>query len=70
MEGHHREVCEIAMRYKDSKDAIVKKTAIMLFPVLASYNTNEFVTHYLHQVMNFLLLQLKKERDRAPGIYI
>lgn len=35
-----------------------------LFPISAAFNPNSFVEKYLHPTMSYLLLQLKKDRDR------
>ncbi|GAA93365.1 uncharacterized protein L969DRAFT_91224 [Mixia osmundae IAM 14324] len=65
MHARYIEVCEQIFSYKDHRETLVRKAVIELIPTLASYNHTEFIAHYLHKGMVYLLGQLKKERDRA-----
>ncbi|GAO47492.1 hypothetical protein G7K_1698-t1 [Saitoella complicata NRRL Y-17804] len=65
MHERYREVCEIVLRYKDHRDALIRRSVISLIPTLAAYNPNEFVASYLHKCMLHLLGLLKKEKDRT-----
>jgi FKBP12-rapamycin complex-associated protein len=53
------------VKYKDSKDHLVKKTAISLIPDLAACKPVHFTASYLNVFMPYLLNQLKKDRDRG-----
>ncbi|KAL1921057.1 uncharacterized protein VTP21DRAFT_11692 [Calcarisporiella thermophila] len=61
------EICETALRYKEHRDQLVRRTVTLLIPTLAAYNTQTFVDLYLHRCMSYLLGQLKKERDRSAA---
>ncbi|KAL1915020.1 uncharacterized protein VTP21DRAFT_7725 [Calcarisporiella thermophila] len=64
MRDKYVEVCEIVLRYKDHRDALIRRTVILLIPTLAEYNTDEFVEMYLLQCMTLLTGQIKRERER------
>ena len=61
-------VCEEALRFKDHKDVLVRKTVIQLIPVFASYDPLTFSQYYLHTCMQHLIIQLKKG-DKDAGIF-
>lgn len=58
-------MAELVVKHKDSKDHLVKKTAIGLIPELAACQPLQFTASYLGVCFPFLLNQLKKERDRG-----
>ena len=64
MKNHYREACEIALRYKDHREAKIRSHIIMMIPVLAGYSPSEFSSTYLHKFMTYLLGQLKKDKER------
>ncbi len=57
----------MVLKYKDNRDILIRRSVMQLLPILASYNTNVFVSSYLHPSMTYLLNQLKKEKDRSIG---
>ncbi|CAG8530152.1 16586_t:CDS:10 [Funneliformis mosseae] len=65
MSERYKSVCETVLRYKDYRDNLIRKTVISLIPVLAEFNSEEFVSTYVHKCMLHLLGQLKKDRDRS-----
>lgn len=65
MNPHFSEVCEVILKLKDSKDVVIKRQVIQLFPTCATYNPVEFTKRYLVDSMSFLIGQLKRERDRG-----
>ncbi|CAI2178216.1 17365_t:CDS:10 [Funneliformis geosporum] len=65
MSERYKIVCETVLRYKDYRDNLIRKTVIALIPVLAEFNSEEFVSTYVHKCMLHLLGQLKKDRDRS-----
>ncbi|KAI9778323.1 MAG: phosphatidylinositol kinase- protein kinase tor1 [Candelina submexicana] len=67
MHEHHREACEIVLRYKDHREPLIRRQVVILIPILASYAPMEFVNSYLHKFMIHLQGQLKKEKERNPA---
>ncbi|CAH1757738.1 9252_t:CDS:10 [Entrophospora sp. SA101] len=65
MRDHYKNVCETVLKFKDSRDGLIRRTVISLVPVLAEFDDKEFVTTYVHKSMLYLLSQLKKDRDRS-----
>lgn len=64
MSEFYRSICEITLKYRDSKDTVIRKAVISLIPSMATYDTDEFEVHYLHRSMAYLLQALQKPTDR------
>ncbi len=64
MEDHYTEACEIVSRYKDHRDATIRKTSVILIPDLAMYAPTKFSDEHLHQFMIYLSAMLKREKER------
>lgn len=60
----YRSICEITLKYRDSKDTVIRKAVITLIPSMATYDSDEFEVHYLHRSMAYLLQALGKPTDR------
>ncbi|KAK4703758.1 serine/threonine-protein kinase mTOR, partial [Phenoliferia sp. Uapishka_3] len=69
MHERYNAVCDQILQYKDHRDPLVRRAVIELIPTLASYNSLEFIDHYLHKSMLYLLGQLKKDRDRTTSFH-
>ena len=69
MDGRYAEVCEVVMRYKEHRDPLVRKTVVLMIPDLAHFDPDQFVSAHLSSSMAYLLSQLKKEKERSPGMY-
>ncbi|KAI9000239.1 armadillo-type protein [Gaertneriomyces semiglobifer] len=63
----YRTLCESVLKYKDHRDGLVRRTVILMIPVLAQFDPADFVTAYLNGCMAYLLSQLKKDRDRSAA---
>ncbi|KAF2398484.1 hypothetical protein EJ06DRAFT_583742 [Trichodelitschia bisporula] len=63
----YREACELVMRYKDHKDALIRREVIALIPALAAYAPPEFTSGYLHQSMMHLQGLIKRDKDRSAA---
>jgi len=70
MHERYKNVCETVLRYKDHRDNLIRKTVISLIPVLAEFDDKEFVGTYVHKCMQYLLNQLKRDRDRSICSYL
>ncbi|TPX18728.1 uncharacterized protein E0L32_002585 [Thyridium curvatum] len=64
MQAHYTEACDIVFRYKDHRDATIRKTIVFLIPDLANYAPTEFASNHLHKFMIYLSAMLKKEKER------
>ncbi|KAF9295116.1 phosphatidylinositol kinase- protein kinase tor1, partial [Mortierella antarctica] len=67
METGFLDVCNTVLKFKDFKDALVRRSVINLIPELAKYNPGDFINYYLHRAMVHLLglVQIDRERPTA-----
>ncbi|XP_004346781.2 TOR pathway phosphatidylinositol 3-kinase TorA [Capsaspora owczarzaki ATCC 30864] len=65
MEGRFDEVCEIVLKHREHRSALVQRAVIVLMPALASYYKDQFIKSYLKTCMAHLISNLKKNTDRA-----
>lgn len=63
-EAKYRETVETVLRYRDHKDALVRREVVLIIPILASYSPTDFASKYLHQCMLHLQGLIRKDRDR------
>ena len=66
--NRYGEICETVMKLKEHKDALVRRSVIGLIPLLAQSEPTTFANNHLAACMNHLLSQLKKDKERAPGL--
>jgi FKBP12-rapamycin complex-associated protein len=59
------DLCETVMKFKDSKDVIIRKAVIQIIPALASFDPNEFSASYLNPFMAYILSLVKKEKEKV-----
>ncbi|KAI0040710.1 atypical/PIKK/FRAP protein kinase [Auriscalpium vulgare] len=59
------ETAEQILKFRASKDALVRKMVITLIPTLAVYDTQTFSEHFLHKAMGHLLMHLDKSSERS-----
>ncbi|WWC91382.1 uncharacterized protein L201_006326 [Kwoniella dendrophila CBS 6074] len=64
MAEYYRSICELTLKYRDSKEVVIRKAVIALIPSMATYDSDEFEAHYLHRSMAYLLQALGKPTDR------
>ncbi|KAI8344851.1 armadillo-type protein [Chlamydoabsidia padenii] len=67
MTDMYRDVCDITLRLKDSRDLLIRKTVVAIIPTLASYDPSTFAELYLRKSMSHLLSLLKKDRDKRDA---
>jgi FKBP12-rapamycin complex-associated protein len=63
-EQKYKETVETVLKYRDHRDALVRREVVLIIPILASYSPTEFATKYLHQCMLHLQGLIRKDRDR------
>lgn len=69
MQDRFREASDLVLRYKDSKERIIKRTVIMLLPRFVATSPDVFVHAYLERSMRYLLECLSKRDDLRPLCY-
>ena len=67
MTDMYKEVCNITLDKKDSRDHLIRKTVVTMIPTLAYYDPSTFAELYLHKSMSHLLGLLRKDRDKRDG---
>jgi FKBP12-rapamycin complex-associated protein len=67
MAEYYKSICELTLKYRDSKEVVVRKAVITLIPSMATYDSDEFEVQYLHRSMQYLLQALAKPTDRDIG---
>ncbi|KAJ3394189.1 phosphatidylinositol kinase- protein kinase tor1 [Entophlyctis sp. JEL0112] len=66
MDSKYFEASEAIFRLKDHSNSLIRQTAIQLFPVLAVYNPNSFVSSRLPVCIECLIGELKREKSSNP----
>lgn len=64
MADYYKSICELTLKYRDNKEASVRKAVIGLIPNIATFDSEAFEAHYLHRSMGYLLQALGKPTDR------
>jgi FKBP12-rapamycin complex-associated protein len=67
MRENFMDTAESILRFRTSRDPLVRKMVITLIPTLAVYDTQTFSEHFLHKAMGHLLTLLSKSNERAFG---
>lgn len=65
MNDYYKDITDIVIKNRDSKDSLIRRTVISLMSDLANFDHHTFVDNYLKNCMDYLLNQLKKDRDRS-----
>ncbi|KAF2178863.1 hypothetical protein K469DRAFT_731449 [Zopfia rhizophila CBS 207.26] len=60
----YKETCDIVLKYREHRDALVRREVVLIIPILASYSPTDFAQQYLHQCMLHLQGLIKKDRER------
>lgn len=60
-------ICDATLKYRDSKEVVIRKAVITLIPNMATYNPDGFEEHYLKSCMAYILQALHKPTDRDIG---
>lgn len=63
-EQKYKETVEMVLKYREHRDALVRREVVLIIPILASYSPTEFASKYLHQCMLHLQGLIRKDRDR------
>lgn len=68
MAEYYKSICELTLKYRDSKEVVVRKAVITLIPSMATYDSDVFEANYLNRSMAYLLQALEKATDRDIGM--
>ncbi|KAI9216512.1 armadillo-type protein, partial [Blastocladiella britannica] len=66
MDPKYKEICDTLLRLKDHKDALIRRTVVVVIPTVAAFNAAAFEM-YLSRFLTHLISLLKRERDRAAA---
>lgn len=67
MLARYREVVETVLRFRESKERLIRRAVISLLPRLAAFAPERFAATYLKQCTNYLLSVLKFPSERGVG---
>ena len=67
MLARYREVCATVLKFRDSKEKLIRKAVITLLPRLAAFAPERFVRSYLKQSTEHLLTVLANPSERGAG---
>ncbi|CAO3647953.1 unnamed protein product [Mucor fragilis] len=67
MTDMYKDVCDITLRLKDARDALIRKTVVSIIPTLACYDPATFSELYLHKSMSHLLNLLRKSNEKRDA---
>jgi FKBP12-rapamycin complex-associated protein len=63
----YKNICELTLKYRESKEVVIRKAVITLIPNMATFDSEDFESTYLHRCMAYLLASLAKPTDRDIG---
>lgn len=67
MQDFFQPICDATLKYRDSKEVVIRKAVITLIPNMATFNPDAFEEHYLKSCMTYILQALQKATDRDIG---
>ncbi|KAK9806315.1 hypothetical protein WJX72_010074 [[Myrmecia] bisecta] len=67
MLARYREVVETVLRFRDSKEKLIRRAVIVLLPRLAAFAPERFAATYLKPCTDYLLSVLKTPGERGAG---
>ena len=68
MLARYREVAEGVLRFRDSKDRMIRMTVALLLPRVAAFSPDRFTTSYLQTTMTFLFALCKSPQERPMAL--
>ena len=64
MAEFYEKTCDLTLKYRDSKEVVIRKAVITLIPNMATFDSEAFETHKLKRSMTYLLHSLSKPTER------
>lgn len=65
--ARYKEVVETVLRFKDSKEKLIRRAVIVLLPRLAAFAPERFAQDYLSKCISHLLSVLKHQTERGAA---
>lgn len=65
LKERYTDICKTILRYKDNRDKVIRKTVITLYPIMAQFSPEKFISTCLEEVVGHLLNLLKKDIERG-----
>lgn len=62
-------ICDVTLKYRDSKEVVIRKAVITLIPNMATFGPDRFEEFYLKNCMSYILQSLHKSTDRDIGTF-
>lgn len=62
-----KEVCQLVLRYRDSRDRLVRRTVMALLPRLAHFSAEQFINEDLEQCISYLVSSLRSGTERTTA---
>ena len=59
------EVCNIAYKFKDHRDRLIRDTVVSIIPALATFSPDAFVHDYLNKFMDHLSEKMARSSRRG-----
>lgn len=66
--GKYADISEMVLRFKESRDLLIRKSVIQTLPKLARFSPVDFAGTHADASLRFLLEQLQVDRFRTVGI--
>ncbi|XP_015759867.1 PREDICTED: serine/threonine-protein kinase mTOR-like [Acropora digitifera] len=67
MDSRFEEVCNLVLRYKNTRNSSIQQMLLTILPRLAAFQPRRFVMKYLKDTMEYLCSALKRERERSSA---
>ena len=69
MDEFFQPICEATLKYRESREVVIRKAVITLLPNMATFDPDRFEDLYLKNAMSYILQSLHKATDRDIGMY-
>jgi FKBP12-rapamycin complex-associated protein len=67
MDEFFQPICEATLKYRESREVVIRKAVITLLPNMATFDPDRFEDLYLKNAMSYILQALHKATDRDIG---
>ena len=67
MDEFFQPICEATLKYRESREVVIRKAVITLLPNMATFDPDRFEDLYLKNAMSYILQSLHTATDRDIG---
>lgn len=64
----YKEVVETVLRYRESKEKLIRRAVIVLLPRMAAFSPERFASEYLQKATHYLISVLKHQPERCVTV--